>query len=55
MSKHATEPLCPRCKEDRLDMVAATRDGRLITWHCSTCGYSWRPDVRDVSGNVMHE
>jgi len=42
VSKHADEPLCKHCGEDRLDMVTATRDGRLIVWHCSVCGQSWR-------------
>lgn len=55
MSKHAPEPLCPSCGEDRLDMVAATNDAKRVTWHCSTCGRSWRTDrdVRDVNGTQM--
>lgn len=55
MLKHAPEPLCNKCGEDRLDMVGATRDGRRVVWHCSVCGHSWEKsaDVRDVNGVMM--
>lgn len=57
MRKHADAPLCPHCLEDRPDMVSATRDGRRVVWHCAVCGKSFEraPDVRDVSGHVMHD
>ena len=41
--KHADEPLCPYCREDRHSMVTAMRDGRRVVWSCSTCGKSWPP------------
>lgn len=34
--KHADEPLCPHCGEDRPSMIDK---GRTI-WHCKVCGKS---------------
>lgn len=55
MDKHAPEPLCQKCGEDRNSMVTATRDARIVVWHCSVCGHSWRPEPRkiDTQGNSI--
>jgi uncharacterized Zn finger protein len=58
MTKHAPEPLCPKCAEDRYDMVTTIRDGRRVHYACSTCGAIWDPPkerVTDVGGNQMYE
>jgi ribosomal protein L37AE/L43A len=46
MAKHADEPLCPKCGEDRNAMVTAIRDGRRVVWFCAVCGYSWEEAPR---------
>lgn len=41
MSKHAPEPLCRFCGEDRHTEVQRRRDGTLEVWECNVCGQIW--------------
>ncbi len=36
-------------------MVTATRDSRIVVFHCDVCGHSWRPEDRktDTQGNAI--
>jgi ribosomal protein L37E len=56
--RHAPEPLCAHCGEDKYHLVTAITDGSRVEVNCAVCGFAWNPNRRpeskvDLNGVVM--